>query len=56
MGFLGWYRTNCTSGALPVCDMGKGTLENQLNFLILLVEPRGIEPLTFALRTRRSPS
>ena len=21
-----------------------------------LVEPRGIEPLTFALRTRRSPS
>ena len=22
----------------------------------LVVEPRGIEPLTFALRTRRSPS
>jgi hypothetical protein len=26
------------------------------NYLIYLVEPRGIEPLTFALRTRRSPS
>jgi hypothetical protein len=33
-----------------------GNTERGGNHLMLLVEPRGIEPLTFALRTRRSPS
>jgi hypothetical protein len=31
-------------------------LINRNYFLLGMVEPRGIEPLTFALRTRRSPS
>src|SRR5699024_11710353 len=29
---------------------------NACNLLIIMVEPRGLEPLTFALRTRRSPN
>ena len=31
-------------------------LQDNMNEFRGLVEPRGVEPLTFALRTRRSPN
>ena len=37
-------------------ETDKGLHEKSRNPLILLVERKGIEPSTFALRTRRSPS
>ena len=45
--------TAVTPGNEPRCRIG--VFKDERNFLKELVEPRGIEPLTSAVRLQRSP-